>query len=469
MASDRSVEIGIKTTADTSGAQQTVTALKEVTVESAAIERQNEKARVDQWGFVNLDEVPKKAKKATQSLEDIAPATKKAGAGMDGMGRLATQAGYQMTDFAVQVQGGQSAITAFSQQFPQLIGAIQSSGMELKTLGSGILSMSVGIGTAISIGAVAAGIGIQMLTTEYGKMTAAQDAAKNSAEANKKMVEGLGEARRRVLNQQREEAIARLYAQQAADLERQANAMKRMAEIRAAEGALAGAVASAAVTSAQNSGGDVAGAKLGQIGVETANQITALEDALAAVNQRVETAENAAITAKMKLSDMGDIFSDQYKEAARVLDAAEIALGEAKADQATAAEKFKIETAKISATTGEALDTLSTETQAEITRQAQEMQQEISAMAPAAFSGAKVGLDQITKLLSDGIIDPTEMAKLSEAMVRIKSSQEGRDKEVVSLLNSMDANMKSFMATVRSMNDTQANIQEQMKGVNSRK
>jgi hypothetical protein len=452
---DKNVGIEIKTTADTSGAQQAQRAMDDLHAPTKKVSEVFTTATMS-------------AADTEEALKRVSSKAKPAGQDIAGMGRLATQAGFQITDFAVQVQGGQSAITAFSQQFPQLIGAVQTSGIELKTLGAGILSMSVGIGTAISLGAVAAGIGIQMVTAEYQKMTAAQDAAKKSAEANKKTLEGLADARQRVLNQQREEAIARLYRQQADDLERQENAMKRMAEIRAAEGALAGATAGAAVTAARQTGGDVAGAQLGQIGVETSNQLQSLVDALAMIDQRVEIAENDAIAAKMKLANIGDIYSDAYKAADETLRKAEIALGEAQADQATERQKFEIEKQRIAVTTGEALGNLSSETQAEITKQAQEIQQEVAAMAPAAFSGARVGLDQITKLLENGVIDPNEMAKLQEAMTRIRSSQEGRDKEIVTLLNSTDANMRAFIATMNAMNERQKAISEQVAELNRR-
>jgi hypothetical protein len=86
---NRKVTITIDTKANTSGATQAATAMDRLATSSNA---------------------------ATTATTNVAKGASKAS-------QLVGQAGYQVQDFAVQVGGGTSALTAFSQQAPQLLGA----------------------------------------------------------------------------------------------------------------------------------------------------------------------------------------------------------------------------------------------------------------------------------------------------------------------------------------------------------
>jgi chromosome segregation ATPase len=74
----------------------------------------------------------KQAEKAmdglAQSSNRVSTAGQAAGKSASRVGQLAGQAGFQVQDFAVQVGGGTSALTAFSQQAPQLLGAFGPGG-----------------------------------------------------------------------------------------------------------------------------------------------------------------------------------------------------------------------------------------------------------------------------------------------------------------------------------------------------
>lgn len=80
------------------------------------------------------------------------------------------QAGYQVQDFIVQVQGGQNALVAFSQQGSQLAGAFGPSGAI--------------VGALIALGSVLAGV----LITSLNGGKNAMDALKDAAEAMDKVV-----------------------------------------------------------------------------------------------------------------------------------------------------------------------------------------------------------------------------------------------------------------------------------------
>jgi len=81
------------------------------------------------------------------------------------------QAGYQIQDFIVQVQGGQSALVAFSQQGSQLAGAFGPGGAVL--------------GAVIALGSVLTGVLMTALCSSSNKMKELQTAAE---ELNKVVV-----------------------------------------------------------------------------------------------------------------------------------------------------------------------------------------------------------------------------------------------------------------------------------------
>ena len=71
-----------------------------------------------------LDSFATAAKTAERASNKLPNATKTAEASIKKLGNVAGQAGFQLSDFVVQVQGGTSAFTAFAQQGGQLFGAI---------------------------------------------------------------------------------------------------------------------------------------------------------------------------------------------------------------------------------------------------------------------------------------------------------------------------------------------------------
>lgn len=81
-----------------------------------------------QAGIVSQREASRVMALAERQYLGAAPALKAGASGMVNYGMAATQAGYQVQDFAIQVAGGQSAMTAFAQQAPQLLGAFGFAG-----------------------------------------------------------------------------------------------------------------------------------------------------------------------------------------------------------------------------------------------------------------------------------------------------------------------------------------------------
>nr|WP_230598711.1 tail protein (tape measure) [Enterobacter asburiae] len=106
----------------------------------------------------------------TGQLFDMKRTTDVAAGGSKNWKSSMQQAGYQVQDFIVQVQGGQSALVAFSQQGSQLAGAFGPSGAV--------------IGAIIALGSIIAGT----LITSLNGGKNAMDALKDAAEAMDKVI-----------------------------------------------------------------------------------------------------------------------------------------------------------------------------------------------------------------------------------------------------------------------------------------
>jgi hypothetical protein len=79
-------------------------------------------------GIIKQEEAARVLHMANQRYLAVAPAAKAATSGISKFAPAITNAGFQVQDFAVQVASGQSAMMAFAQQFPQLIGVLGFSG-----------------------------------------------------------------------------------------------------------------------------------------------------------------------------------------------------------------------------------------------------------------------------------------------------------------------------------------------------
>lgn len=111
-----------------------------------------------------LDSIGDNAQKTASQLNKLDTQVSATAKGVSsGLRSSMQQAGYQIQDFIVQVQGGQSALVAFSQQGSQLAGAFGSGGAI--------------VGALIALGTVVAGTLISSLNGGKSAMDALKDAA----------------------------------------------------------------------------------------------------------------------------------------------------------------------------------------------------------------------------------------------------------------------------------------------------
>ena len=84
---------------------------------------------VGEAAIARLDAAARRAASGQNSgMGSLATATEQAATGQGRFNQAITQGGFQLQDFAVQVQGGTSALTAFGQQAPQFLGIFGPAG-----------------------------------------------------------------------------------------------------------------------------------------------------------------------------------------------------------------------------------------------------------------------------------------------------------------------------------------------------
>ncbi|HED2269589.1 MAG: tail protein (tape measure) [Citrobacter freundii] len=121
-------------------------------------------------GSKATDEEKQKIGELTGRLYDMKTGVENGAKGTGNWKTSMQQAGYQVQDFIVQVQGGQSALVAFAQQGSQLAGAFGPGGAV--------------VGAIIALGSVLAGV----LITSLNGGKNAMDALKDAAEAMDKVI-----------------------------------------------------------------------------------------------------------------------------------------------------------------------------------------------------------------------------------------------------------------------------------------
>ena len=122
-----------------------------------------------------------------QSLNQVSAGLQQGRNRMSSMGVVTQQAGYQIGDFIVQVQGGQSALVAFSQQATQMVGFLP------------LMAGKLGITAAAAVGLSAAlGIGIPIVASLGMIFLAARGKTDKAAESTKGFEEALKSAREEV-------------------------------------------------------------------------------------------------------------------------------------------------------------------------------------------------------------------------------------------------------------------------------
>jgi hypothetical protein len=378
------------------------------------------------------------------AIRRVDAAAKGGGGGVKNLGGFVTQAGFQVTDFAVQVQGGTNAITAFSQQFPQLIGSVQQSGLELGKIKGGLASLPIDIGTAISLGAVAIGIGSKLAVDAYDAMRKAQD---ELTAAQKRGVEQLifqQVQQQALVNQERVDFIEQHYARQNAELEKKIRNLERIAELTGAQNTTAAAQAAAAVAAAQATGGNVAAAQGNALAVGVQGQVNAVQGELAKAEAAAAKAAEDLAKANTLLGEFrsrNDQFSDEFKKADANFVKATDANVNAQADLDLQRQKYELALQAIEAANDGNLASFKAGVDQAQTRAAQEtlatMEAKVAELGGNVSSNFQQALNDLRTALLDGVVKANESPLVADAINQLRASREGADQRILAALGTL--------------------------------
>jgi len=183
MAGEKKVSIKIETKADTKGAKDASAEVNKLVAAEKQLDTTSDQATNSIAGMrseidrlssqleraeVNSEEFVATARQLDLAQSRLDTTLKTTGTGFKNVGMLIGQAGFQVQDFAVQVGGGTSALTAFAQQGSQLLGMFGPGGAVA--------------GALLAIGAIGVKVFSSMGEEASKFITDFEQAAKNAAD-----------------------------------------------------------------------------------------------------------------------------------------------------------------------------------------------------------------------------------------------------------------------------------------------
>lgn len=109
-------------------------------------------------GGITMDEYRQRVVQLKDEFGKVSQGGRGARRSMNNFNVAIQQAGFQVSDFAIQVQSGQSAFVAFSQQASQLVGILPLVAENIGLTAGRAIALSAGLGVAIPLITVAAGV-----------------------------------------------------------------------------------------------------------------------------------------------------------------------------------------------------------------------------------------------------------------------------------------------------------------------
>ena len=434
--------IKFKTEADTAGAVQTTAAVESTTV------------AVDQ---------AEDATRKLQQAEDLAEAKRRVSARsltvqsgeMKNLGNVANQVGFQITDFAVQVQGGQSAITALSQQLPQAIGAIQQLGTGVGGL-SGALSSAVGGGTAFSLVATELAIGGKLAADAYVKMSEALRNADNAIQNFKNSMVTAGERLRSLEESARSLEVADAFKEGTEEAKKFNAELERSNRLRQAQQSLAETTARISGAGPAELAALAAQGQADQLQADLraaeARKTQAQEAYLAqtsVVNQARAPGQSGAdlAAAEQKLKELEDLIASTTADVVNL----------------AAVNTVKLQEAGINATqtVSDAAEAGFTGIGTDLSLKIQELAAKPGAIIDESLTQARAS---IAEILSDSKITLDEIPKLEKTIRQLAQSSVSGSQETQGLLTRTLNQLESLRAENNTLSGRLSNLEQQSTG-----
>lgn len=247
-------------------------------------------------------------------------------------------------------------------------------------------------------------------------VTAYMDAEKQTKEIAKKEVEHLkkiSDLRQNYATQVRTEGLTAFFSAELRELDKQEKTLARIVQLRASERELAAAKQASAGAAAVAGGASPEGVAAQALATGLQNSLAQLQDTLDAARQKTEKLEADAITLD-QLSKSLNENSDEQKSALTAAEAAKQTAEDARADfilfsdQNSAQMQTLVQEGQ-QAGIGITLEGLAAVRDAAVTQQT-DLKAEVDRLGRGASTQAKAALETLTKVLADGVIKPDEIA-----------------------------------------------------------
>jgi hypothetical protein len=396
MAED--IEFKLKTTGDTSGAEEVKKSLEWANDEAQEAQRQSDVAVAKQRQANEAQKVQ------AATLREIADAQQRIVAG-----QLAEAIGKIAEEFKGMGAEADLALTA-TQTF-------------LTTLAA--------TGNPIAASLAVAGTALNALMDTYREATELDKKLKKDQEESLKSI---AELRADYVRQIREERLTEFFQRELDALGLQEAALNRIAKIRASERELEAARSAGSVAGAQAAGNTTAeGADALRLSQAVNAEIAAINDELATAAALQAVAQDKATAVSLKAAALQENSPAQIKaldEAGKLQAEADRMLADLEADQEVATNKIAAIVARGQTTAAEigqaGLDAL----QQAATTQRDALQAEVGRLGANASVGAKSALQILEQILRDGEIRAEEVVRYQEALGRLNGVQEANSKAV---------------------------------------
>ena len=497
---DNDIKIQITTQADTAGIDQTVESIKRVEAEEQTLQQQRDArtrgakyddpsagvaiaARKEQIRLTReleqaeqdlVDKLHMEAR-AAQQTADVVEAKSRVAARAAGaqageiknLGHVFNNVGYQVTDFAVQVQGGTSALVAMSQQAPQAVGALAMLKGATLSLGS-VMSAVLSPLTAVSVIITALAIGGRAVAEAYKGMTAATKAEEKATRANAEAKEYMISQQKKLREEVTREFISDTYQREADELERQAKAIERINQLRTEMGNIEQQRANQEIIIAKQREGekDLQGRQKYDVGVAEANALAVqLRTGIAALNGELGAAQKGA----EKAQQAADAAFSAYQTAINTNDTkeniAELSklVDTANADAESARQAFADTTQKVTAQR----DVLLNDVEIKLGEKYTDSSIKVTAAATKAFDGVYASLKDA---VAQGPVAAVEQIKVEVGTVttaattkatEVKTAIDGERTTTVAAIQTLTPNPQDTQSITKAVQDVGKGLSEQ--------
>jgi hypothetical protein len=419
MANPEDIEFKLKTTGDTSGAEEVKKSLEWANDEAQEAQRQSDVA-------VAKQRQANEAQKAQAAiLREIADGQQRIVAGQlaEAIGKIAEEFKGMGAEADLALTGTQTFLTTLA-----------------------------ATGNPIAASLAVAGVAINALMDAYRAATELDKKLKKEQEVS---IKKIAELRADYARQIREENLTSFFQAELDALDEQEAALTRIAKIRASERELDAAQAAGSLAGSLASGATTAeGADAVRLSQEVASEIAAINDELSTAASLQANAQEMASAAALKASALQENSDAQIQaldEATKLQAEADRMLADLEADREVATNKIAAIVARGETTAAEigqaGLDAL---TQA-ATTQRDALQAEVDRLGANASAGAKSTLQILEQILLDGQVRADELGRFNEALGRMNGMQETQAAAVEDALNESAAALAAQTGVIKSL------------------